>query len=101
MTLMEKDLADLSLDEEEDDDVKVHDLPSGYFLDHMAQQLGEFVGKFLDYETKEFNQGLRNFMRIKDDSSRAQPRRASITPNMWLREDNMGRHFGKVDGKEE
>ncbi|MBA0786549.1 hypothetical protein Gotri_025905, partial [Gossypium trilobum] len=81
--------------------VKVHDLPSGYFLDHVAQQLGEFVGKFLEHDTKEFNQGLRNFMCIKDDSSRAQPRRASITPSMWLREDNMGRHFGKVDGKEE
>ncbi|MBA0624776.1 hypothetical protein Godav_010067, partial [Gossypium davidsonii] len=44
--------------------VQVHDLPQGFFFDCVVQQLGDFVGKFLEHDTKQLNQGFRNIMRI-------------------------------------
>ncbi|MBA0776337.1 hypothetical protein Gotri_011342, partial [Gossypium trilobum] len=36
--------------------VQVHDLPQGFFFDCVVQQLGDFVGKFLEHDTKQLNQ---------------------------------------------
>ncbi|MBA0618525.1 hypothetical protein Godav_027855 [Gossypium davidsonii] len=48
--------------------VQVYELSTRFFSDHVAQQLGDFVGKFLEnlleHDTKQLNQGFRNFMCI-------------------------------------
>ncbi|MBA0873946.1 hypothetical protein Goshw_009577, partial [Gossypium schwendimanii] len=45
--------------------VQVHDLPPSFFSKHIAKQLGEFVGEFLEYDTKNLERGLNNYMQIR------------------------------------
>ncbi|KAG8479241.1 hypothetical protein CXB51_029714 [Gossypium anomalum] len=45
--------------------VQVHDLPSGSFKDSMAIQFGNFLGRFLEYDTKQVVNGFKNYMRIR------------------------------------
>ncbi|KAA3460790.1 nucleolin-like [Gossypium australe] len=45
--------------------VQIHDLPPGFFRDSMAVQFGNFIGKFLEHDTKQILNGYRNFMRIR------------------------------------
>ncbi|MBA0592137.1 hypothetical protein Gorai_009124 [Gossypium raimondii] len=103
---------------------QMHEIPTGYFSEQVAQQLENFVGKFLDYDTKQFSQGFKNYMRIRVQIDiwkplmrkrkilipqanpvyvkfRTQPMRASITLSVWLGEENLGRNFGKEVGREE
>ncbi|KAH1083167.1 hypothetical protein J1N35_022928 [Gossypium stocksii] len=68
--------------------VQVHDLPLGFFSNYVAQQLGDFIG-FKEVECR------------WDVSLKAQPRRVSAMPSVWLREDNTGRNFGKKASKQE
>ncbi|MBA0707830.1 hypothetical protein Golax_019841 [Gossypium laxum] len=89
---MEKDLADLSLDDEEEEILqchslfgnekydgkslasgyrgsnlrfgreKVHDVPLGLRNESLARQLGDFLGKFVEYNSASFGRGFRNYL---------------------------------------
>lgn len=37
----------------------------GFFSESLAQQLGNFLGKFLEYDSSDLGRGNRNFMRIR------------------------------------
>ncbi|MBA0873472.1 hypothetical protein Goshw_002653, partial [Gossypium schwendimanii] len=39
--------------------VQVYELPLGLFSKSIAKQLGDFIGKFLEYDSKSLNKGLR------------------------------------------
>lgn len=45
--------------------VQIHDLPIGSMSTYMAAQLGNFLGKFLKYETVIISMGTKKYMRIK------------------------------------
>ncbi|PPS15936.1 hypothetical protein GOBAR_AA04642 [Gossypium barbadense] len=45
--------------------VQIHDLPPGLMIRTMAKQFGEFLGKFLEYDTFIPTLGLKRFMRIR------------------------------------
>ncbi|KAK5845316.1 hypothetical protein PVK06_001487 [Gossypium arboreum] len=84
--------------------VQVHDLPPSFFKDLMALQFGNFLGRFLEYDTKQVLYGYRNYMRIRvqidelelgwDLKLRALVRRASTVNSIWLREESDS-NFGK------
>ncbi|MBA0803417.1 hypothetical protein Gohar_013627 [Gossypium harknessii] len=148
MALMEKELAELSLDEEEDEGLQIafevtpqkpmYDLCLVGLLSHSKchSLLGNeehddssirLMWNQVDVERVmigtpwTFNNHLLLLHRLKEDrfcrkrinvglrkvefgwyvSLRAPPRRASIAPSVWLREDNMGRNFGKEGGEED
>ncbi|MBA0832735.1 hypothetical protein Goarm_017103 [Gossypium armourianum] len=151
MALMEKELAELSLDEEEDEGLQIafevipqklmYDLCLVGLLSHSKchSLLGNeehddssirLMWNQVDVERvmirtpwtfsnhllllhrlkeghrdrfcrKRINVGLRKVEFGWDVSLRAPPRRASIAPSVWLREDNMGRNFGKEGGEED
>ncbi|KAH1107886.1 hypothetical protein J1N35_011654 [Gossypium stocksii] len=44
--------------------VQIHNLPLCLYSKTIAQQFGDFIGSFVDYDTKAITAGLRNFMRI-------------------------------------
>ncbi|MBA0584191.1 hypothetical protein Gorai_015016 [Gossypium raimondii] len=56
--------------------VQVHDLPKGLFSKTIARQLREFLGKFLEYDSKSLIRG--------DLSLQAQSRRATAMFSVWL-----------------
>ncbi|MBA0738102.1 hypothetical protein Gogos_011512 [Gossypium gossypioides] len=45
--------------------VQVHNLPSGFFAETIAKQLGNFIGSFEEYYMKQISRGFRQFMRIR------------------------------------
>ncbi|KAK5793398.1 hypothetical protein PVK06_034542 [Gossypium arboreum] len=45
--------------------VRKHDLPHCFFSEGITKQFGEFLGKFMEYDTKHISGGFRNYMRIK------------------------------------
>ncbi|GMI93514.1 hypothetical protein HRI_003020700 [Hibiscus trionum] len=45
--------------------VQVHDLPPGLMSEPMARQFGNFVGQFVEYDSKLLISGRKHFMRIK------------------------------------
>ncbi|KAK5818877.1 hypothetical protein PVK06_023825 [Gossypium arboreum] len=45
--------------------VQIHNLPPGFFTDNVEKLLGNFIGKFLEHDTEQLNQGFRNYMRIR------------------------------------
>ncbi|KAH1039341.1 hypothetical protein J1N35_041084 [Gossypium stocksii] len=45
--------------------VQVYDLSMGLFLESTAKQLGNFVGEFLEYDSKSLSTGLRSFIWIR------------------------------------
>lgn len=45
--------------------VQVHDLPSGFFFEYIAKQLGDFLGNLLEYDTKSLERGLNDHMQIR------------------------------------
>lgn len=45
--------------------IQIHDLPPGLFRDSMAVQFGNFIGRFLEYDTKKLAIGNMNYMRIR------------------------------------
>ncbi|KAA3464887.1 nucleolin-like [Gossypium australe] len=45
--------------------VQIHDLPPGFFSDSMAVQFGNFIGNFLEHDSKQILNGFRSFMRIR------------------------------------
>ncbi|XP_016704246.1 uncharacterized protein [Gossypium hirsutum] len=45
--------------------VQIHNLPSSLYSKAIARQFGDFIGSFVDYDTKAITIGLQNFMRIK------------------------------------
>ncbi|MBA0709588.1 hypothetical protein Golax_024615, partial [Gossypium laxum] len=76
--------------------VQVHDLPMSLFSKTIERQLGEFLGKFLEYDSKSLIRGVRTFFRIRvqldeesiklgwDLSLQAQSRRATAMFSVWL-----------------
>ncbi|MFQ6628922.1 hypothetical protein Gotur_007314 [Gossypium turneri] len=124
---MEKELADLSLDEEEDEGMQfaaearpqrslyelclvgcylvasvVHFLVMKNTMANLWHLLGGIQISNLDrFCQKRINLGLKEVGCGWDVSLRAQLRRASVTPSIWLKEDNMGRNYGKEAGKQE
>ncbi|KAL8474539.1 hypothetical protein ACS0TY_031118 [Phlomoides rotata] len=45
--------------------VHVYDLPLGFFSERIGQQLGDFVGRFVEYDESNKLSNWRSFMRIK------------------------------------
>ncbi|MFQ6627573.1 hypothetical protein Gotur_006201 [Gossypium turneri] len=45
--------------------IQVHDLPPGLMSVSMAKQLGDFCGKFLEYDTSIPSLGIQNYLRIR------------------------------------
>ncbi|KAH1107539.1 hypothetical protein J1N35_011307 [Gossypium stocksii] len=45
--------------------IQIHDLPPGFFRESMAVQFGDFLGNFLEYDTKQLSNGNMNYMRIR------------------------------------
>lgn len=45
--------------------VQIHDLPPGFFRESVVVQFGNFIGKFLEYDTKQLTNGYKNFLRIR------------------------------------
>lgn len=45
--------------------VQVHDLPTGLMSSHMANQFGDFLGIFIEYDTTVPMIGVKTYMRIK------------------------------------
>lgn len=45
--------------------VQIHDLPSGLMSENMARKFGNFLGNFLDYDTRIPSMGFQRYMRIK------------------------------------
>ncbi|MBA0678509.1 hypothetical protein Goari_019851 [Gossypium aridum] len=92
---MEKDLADLLLDDEEEEILqchslfgnekydgkslasdyrgsnlrfgreKVHDVPLGLRNESLARQLGDFLEKFVEYNSASFGRGFRNYLCVR------------------------------------
>ncbi|MBA0783221.1 hypothetical protein Gotri_000975, partial [Gossypium trilobum] len=60
--------------------VQVHDLPPGFFLETVAKYLGNFIGRFLEYNLKQFNKGLKNHLRtrVELDARKTLKRRKKI-----------------------
>ncbi|MBA0704712.1 hypothetical protein Golax_016952 [Gossypium laxum] len=46
--------------------VQIHDLPSGLINENMGRHFGNFIGDFLEYDTKAVGRGYRGFMRIRE-----------------------------------
>ncbi|KAK8586480.1 hypothetical protein V6N13_010071 [Hibiscus sabdariffa] len=44
--------------------VQVHDLPSGLMYAHMARKFGNFVGQFIDYDSKLVISGRKQYLRV-------------------------------------
>ncbi|MBA0678431.1 hypothetical protein Goari_019780, partial [Gossypium aridum] len=45
--------------------IQVHDLPPGLMSVSMAKQLGDFCGKFLEYDTSILTLGIQNYLCIR------------------------------------
>ncbi|KAL8532819.1 hypothetical protein ACS0TY_009144 [Phlomoides rotata] len=45
--------------------VHIYDLPLGFFSERIGQQLGDFVGQFVEYDESNKSSNWRSFMRIK------------------------------------
>ncbi|MBA0576239.1 hypothetical protein Golob_023848 [Gossypium lobatum] len=45
--------------------VQIYNLPSGFFTESIAKQFGDFIGVFVEYDTKAIAAGLRSYMRIR------------------------------------
>ncbi|MBA0803541.1 hypothetical protein Gohar_013739 [Gossypium harknessii] len=63
---------------------QVHDLPPRFFLKLVAQQFRNFIGTFLEYDSKNLPKGLKNSLQITDLSLYMQHRRVAMTNNIWL-----------------
>ncbi|MBA0874896.1 hypothetical protein Goshw_023678 [Gossypium schwendimanii] len=94
---MERGMKNLSIDDREGGVllVQVHDLPSGFYSKVMARQFGNFIGKFIEYDTKQESHGdsfcpvrlnhkRKEMQQRWDLSLRTPPRRASIDDSIWL-----------------
>ncbi|MFQ6619408.1 hypothetical protein Gotur_000470 [Gossypium turneri] len=79
--------------------VQIYNLPPGFFTESIAKQFGDFIGVFVEYDTKAIAAGLRSYMLIRvkvdirkelslewDISLKAPPRRAVKGGSVWLRE---------------
>ncbi|KAA3477769.1 nucleolin-like [Gossypium australe] len=56
--------------------IQIHDLPAGLMTESMAKQLGDFYGKFKEYDSTAQMVGFKNYMRI----------RQNMTISRWLRD---------------
>ncbi|MBA0786908.1 hypothetical protein Gotri_027097 [Gossypium trilobum] len=45
--------------------VQIYNIPTGFFSDNLAVQLGNFLGNFMEHDTSLLGKGNRNFMRIR------------------------------------
>ncbi|XP_016706873.1 uncharacterized protein [Gossypium hirsutum] len=44
---------------------KIHDIPFGFFSEHLAVQLGKFIGVFMEYDSSKLGKENCNFMRVR------------------------------------
>lgn len=42
--------------------VQIHNLPSGFMLEGMARQIGDFIRKFLEYDASLVSRGIGKYM---------------------------------------
>ncbi|MFQ6650096.1 hypothetical protein Gotur_021998 [Gossypium turneri] len=110
---MERGMKNLSIDDREGRVllVQIHDLPLGFYSEVMARQFGNFIGKFIKYDTKQESHGdsfcpvrlnhkRKEMQQGWDLSLRAPPRRASIDDSIWLREEGDGEFCGPNMGRQ-
>ncbi|MBA0776537.1 hypothetical protein Gotri_011520 [Gossypium trilobum] len=45
--------------------VQVYNLPPSFFSENVAKQLGNFIGRLLEYDTKPLSRGVKSYLRIK------------------------------------
>ncbi|MBA0809075.1 hypothetical protein Gohar_024758, partial [Gossypium harknessii] len=53
--------------------VQIHDLPPGYFSEAVARQLGTFIRRFLEYDSKQINRDLKGHLRIQVEIDARKP----------------------------
>ncbi|MBA0751802.1 hypothetical protein Gogos_000703 [Gossypium gossypioides] len=53
--------------------VQVHDLPPGFFSKAAAKQLDKFVGRFLEFDSKQLNRGLMSYLRVRVETDVKKP----------------------------
>ncbi|MBA0851998.1 hypothetical protein Goshw_030374, partial [Gossypium schwendimanii] len=92
--------------------VQVHELLMGLFSEAVVRQLGDFLSKFLEYDSKSMRHS-DSFCQIKmskgeesielswDLSLRAQSRIANVMSSVWLVEDVDGGFGSNIRGKRE
>ncbi|MBA0635427.1 hypothetical protein Godav_024387 [Gossypium davidsonii] len=88
--------------------VKVYELPQGLFSEFIAKELGDFIGKFMEYDSKILSRDVRTFLRIrvqldvrrllkqekKDDVSIRKKRMGVSRSNLWY--SGLGKESGEV-----
>ncbi|KAA3487800.1 reverse transcriptase [Gossypium australe] len=125
---IEKELVGLSLDDEEDEilqektdrvefclvgcfltaSVQIHGVLTGFFNEVLATQLGDFLGKYVEYDSLNLDRGHNDsFCQAKmalgfevakmewDLSLKAQSKRAFAISSVWLREGSEGAKKGR------
>lgn len=45
--------------------IQIHDLPAGYILESIGKQLGNFIGKFLEYDSTNSTSTWRQYMQLR------------------------------------
>lgn len=45
--------------------VQIHNLPNGFMTEGMARQIGDFISRFLEYDTSLVTKGFGQYMRIR------------------------------------
>lgn len=45
--------------------IQIHDLPAGYITENIGKQLGNFIGRFLEYDASNSTTTWRQYMRIR------------------------------------
>ncbi|KAA3472860.1 reverse transcriptase [Gossypium australe] len=60
--------------------IQIHDIPTGFYSENLAIQLGNFLGEFMEYDGSSLGKENRNYMRIrvKIDVRRLLKRRKQI-----------------------
>ncbi|MFQ6619409.1 hypothetical protein Gotur_000470 [Gossypium turneri] len=60
--------------------VQIYNLPPGFFTESIAKQFGDFIGVFVEYDTKAIAAGLRSYMliRVKVDIRQSLKRRKKL-----------------------
>ncbi|MBA0651967.1 hypothetical protein Goklo_019257, partial [Gossypium klotzschianum] len=83
---------------------QVHNLPHGLISKTIAKQLGDFIGRFIDYDARSITNGVRSYMQIRvrmdDISLKMVPYRETVGMSIWLKKEGDFRDVGRkgMDG---
>ncbi|MFQ6636684.1 hypothetical protein Gotur_013469 [Gossypium turneri] len=63
--------------------VQVHGVPLGFYFEGIAWQLRDFIGKFLEYDTKSLERGLQSYMRVRVEIDIWMAKREEVVDMGW------------------